>query len=118
MNKVEITSGPFGKEGFAKVVKQKNHDGGRIPPELSAYAEQPLYILIALWCWQQKTWVGQKQISMKFAITERRASFQISYILRKKECVHSLTRKVKHEGTRRLCREIWIEEVMLAGQGQ
>ncbi len=113
MSKVEnVTS--F-RNGTAKVVKQSNHDGGRVPAELSEYADQPLYVLIALWGMMQKTWIGHKQVSTVFAITERRASFQLSYILRKTEVIHCQTRKVKVPGTRRLCHQIKIEEVLLSG---
>lgn len=101
------------RQGIAKIVAQSNHDGGRIPEELSEYADRPLYILIALWCWRQKKWLGRKQISAAFAITERRASFQISYIVRKTEIVRCQTRKIKAEGSRHLCHEIFIEHVFL-----
>lgn len=114
MSKVEksITSS---LKGTAKVVKQRNHDGGRVPPELSGYADQPLYILIALWGIQQKTWIGHKQVSAAFSITERRASFQLSYILRKKEIIQCQTRKVKMPDTRRLCHQVMIEQVHFSG---
>jgi len=114
MSKVEksITSS---LKGTVKVVKQRNHDGGRVPPELSEYADQPLYILIALWGVQQKTWIGHKQVSAAFSITERRASFQLSYILRKKEIIQCQTRKVKVSGTRRLCHQVMVEQVNFSG---
>lgn len=114
MSKVEnsVTSSP---KGTAKVVKQSNHDGGRVPPELSEYADRPLYVLIALWGLMQKTWIGHKQISTVFAITERRASFQLSYILRKKETIQCQSRKVKVSGARRLCHQVKIEQVSLSG---
>lgn len=99
--------------GIHKVVAQSNHDGGRIPEELSEHADRPLYILIALWCCRQKSWVGSKQISAAFAITERRASFQISYILRKSETIRCQTRKIKTAGSRHLCQELFIEHVFL-----
>lgn len=102
-------------KGTTKVVKQSNHDGGRIPPELSEYADQPLYVLIALWGLMQKAWIGHKQVSTVFAITERRASFQLSYILRKTEVIICQTRKVKAQGTRRLCHQIKVEDVRIAG---
>lgn len=116
MSKVENVTSP--DKGTAKVVKQSNHDGGRVPVELSEYADQPLYILIALWGLMQKTWIGHKQVSAVFAITERRASFQLSYILRKTEIIQCQTRKVKTQGTRRLCHQIKIEEVRLSGSAE
>lgn len=102
------------QERLTKVVVQSNHDGGRIPEELSEYADRPLYILIALWCCRQKTWIDRKQISAAFAITERRASFQISYIIRKNEIIRCQTRKTKAPGSRHLCHEIFIEHVFLS----
>lgn len=114
MSKFENVTSP--RNGTAKVVKQSNHDGGRIPAELSEYADQPLYVLIALWGLMQKTWIGHKQVSTVFAITERRASFQLSYILRKAEVIICQTRKVKVQGTRRLCHQIKVEEVRISGK--
>jgi len=102
------------RNGTAKIVKQSNHDGGRIPDELSEYADKPLYVLIALWGLMQKTWIGHKQVSSAFAITERRASFQLSYILRKTEVIVCQTRKVKVQGARRLCHQIKVEEVRIS----
>ncbi|WP_338501966.1 CaiF/GrlA family transcriptional regulator [Erwinia aphidicola] len=104
--------------GTSKIVRQSNHDGGRVPDELSEYADKPLYILIALWCCRQKSWVGRKQISAAFAITERRASFQISYILRKTAIVRIQARKTKAEGSRHRCHEIFIEHVFLLPEKQ
>ncbi|WP_338492737.1 CaiF/GrlA family transcriptional regulator [Erwinia aphidicola] len=89
-----------------------------MPDELSEYADKPLYILIALWCCRQKSWVGRKQISAAFAITERRASFQISYILRKTAIVRIQARKTKAEGSRHRCHEIFIEHVFLLPEKQ
>lgn len=102
-------------KGTAMVVKQSNHDGGRVPEELNEYADQPLYVLIALWGLMQKKWIGHKQVSTVFAITERRASFQLSYILRKTDVINCQTRKVKSQGTRRLCHQIKVENVILPG---
>lgn len=106
------------QNGTSKIVTQSNHDGGRVPDELSEYADRPLYILIALWCCRQQRWVGSKQISAAFAITERRASFQIYYILRKTAMVRSQTRKTKAEGSRHRCHEIFIEHVFLLPEKQ
>ncbi|EMQ2412444.1 CaiF/GrlA family transcriptional regulator, partial [Salmonella enterica] len=33
-----------------KKTAQSNHDPFVIPPSLQQYADEPLYILIALWC--------------------------------------------------------------------
>ncbi|MTD28076.1 CaiF/GrlA family transcriptional regulator [Erwinia sorbitola] len=101
------------KVRLAKVVAQSNHDGGCVPEELKDYADRPLYLLIALWCYRQRTWIDRKQISAAFAITERRASFQISYIIRKNNIVRCQTRKIKAPGSRHLCHEILVENVLL-----
>lgn len=95
----------------SKSVQQSNHDGGRIPSGLDQYAGQPLYMLIALWCWKQKKWVDHKTISTVFGITERRASFQLSYLTQKSDCIQLQVRKVKAEGAQRICREIWVQRV-------
>ncbi|ELQ3425247.1 CaiF/GrlA family transcriptional regulator [Salmonella enterica] len=39
-----------------KKTAQSNHDPFVIPPSLQQYADEPLYILIALWCRQQNDW--------------------------------------------------------------
>lgn len=113
MNKVEKST--VSSKGTVKVVKQSNHDGARVPPELEEYIDQPLYVLIALWGLQQKEWIGHKQVSAAFSITERRASFQLSYILRKKETIKCQARKIKVSGARRLCHQIMVEQVNLSG---
>lgn len=96
---------------IAKVVKQRNHDGGHIPSGLAKYAGQPLYMLIALWCWKQKRWVDHKTISAVFGITERRASFQLSYLTQKSDRIQLQVRMAKAEGAQRVYREIWVERV-------
>lgn len=106
------------QEKLAKVVVQRNHDGGRIPEELSEYADKPLYILIALWCSRQKEWINRKKISTVFGITERRASFQLSYIISKSDIIRCQTRKIKAPGSRQLCHEILIEHVFLSLDSQ
>ena len=114
MMKKVVASAHKQQEKVVKTVTQSNHDGGLIPEELSEYADRPLYILIALWCRHQHKWIDRKQISTAFAITERRASFLMSYIIRKNEIIHCQTRKTKAKGSRHLCHEILIEKVFLA----
>ena len=101
-------------QDIIKVVRQSNHDSAKIPTELSKYADKPLYILIALWGMMQRDWIGNQQVSAAFAITERRASFQISYILRKKEQIRCQCRKVKVLGSQRLCHQIKVEQVNIS----
>ncbi|HFW3088364.1 TPA: CaiF/GrlA family transcriptional regulator [Salmonella enterica subsp. enterica serovar Reading] len=51
---------------------QSNHDTFVIPPSLQQYADEPLYILIALWAQQQNDWVSRTDISETFGINDRR----------------------------------------------
>ncbi len=96
-----------------KAVKQRNHDSANVPLSLQSHADKPLYILIALWCSQQNDWVDRQQISDVFAITERRASFQISYILRHNERIECLTRKTRMQNTGRYRQQLKVQRVCL-----
>lgn len=96
-----------------KAVKQSNHDGANVPLSLKDYAEQPLYMLVALWCLQQDDWIDRQQISAAFSITERRASFLISYIQRHPDRINCLTRKVKKAQTGRYRQQLKIQHVCL-----
>lgn len=96
-----------------KAVKQSNHDGANVPLSLKEHAEQPLYMLVALWCLQQGGWLDRQQISDAFAITERRASFLISYIQRHPERVSCLTRKVKMAQTGRYRQQLKVQHVCM-----
>ncbi|EAQ6107486.1 CaiF/GrlA family transcriptional regulator [Salmonella enterica subsp. diarizonae] len=62
---------------------QTNHDACFIPESVRQYRGEPLYILVAHWCMQQKNWVQRNQISEAFHITARRASYIISYLRNK-----------------------------------
>ncbi|ECV2982728.1 CaiF/GrlA family transcriptional regulator [Salmonella enterica] len=62
---------------------QTNHDACFIPECVRKYNGEPLYILVAYWCQQQKGWVQRNQISEAFHITVRRASYLISYLRNK-----------------------------------
>lgn len=96
-----------------KIIKQRNHDTAQVPKSLEEYADKPLYILIALWCRQQKKWIDRQQISNAFAITERRATFQISYILRHSEIVKCQSRKARRDKTGRIRLQINVQRVEL-----
>jgi len=96
-----------------KAVKQSNHDGANVPLSLKDHAEQPLYMLVALWCLQQDDWLDRQQISAAFSITERRASFLISYIQRHAERINCLTRKVKKAPTGRYRQQLKVQHVRL-----
>ncbi|EBV1309305.1 CaiF/GrlA family transcriptional regulator, partial [Salmonella enterica subsp. enterica serovar Typhimurium] len=62
---------------------QTNHDACYVPECVRQYSCEPLYILVAHWCLQQKDWVQRSQISEAFRITPRRASYLISYLRNK-----------------------------------
>ncbi|EAW1288063.1 CaiF/GrlA family transcriptional regulator [Salmonella enterica subsp. enterica] len=62
---------------------QKNHDICLIPESVSQYIGEPLHIIVAYWCIQQQGWVQRNQISEAFRITERRASYLMTYIRNK-----------------------------------
>ncbi|HAK4250111.1 TPA: CaiF/GrlA family transcriptional regulator [Salmonella enterica] len=62
---------------------QTNHDACYVPECVRQYSSEPLYILVAHWCLQQKDWVQRSQISEAFRITPRRASYLISYLRNK-----------------------------------
>ncbi|EMI7380165.1 CaiF/GrlA family transcriptional regulator [Salmonella enterica] len=97
-----------------KKTAQSNHDPFLIPSSLQQYAHEPLYILIALWCQQKNDWVSRMAISEAFGITDRRASFQISYISRHKKRVTCEIRAVRAENSQRYYHEIMVTGVVLS----
>lgn len=91
---------------------QVNHDACFIPECVRQYAGEPLYILVAHWCRQQKGgWVQRNQISEAFRITARRASYLISYLRNKTPRVVSVCR---HETLANKARryEIYVIQVL------
>ncbi|EKB5678732.1 CaiF/GrlA family transcriptional regulator [Salmonella enterica] len=71
---------------------QTNHDACFVPECVRQYSSEPLYILVAHWCLQQKDWVQRSQISEAFHITPRRASYLISYLRNKATRVGCVSR--------------------------
>ncbi|WP_338558192.1 CaiF/GrlA family transcriptional regulator [Erwinia sp. E_sp_B04_7] len=104
---------PQTEPSMRKIVKQRNHDSAMIPAGLQEHADKPLYMLIALWCCRQKTWIDRQQISDAFAITERRATFQITYILRHNKRINCQSRKIRGEQTGRIRLQINVQKVDL-----
>ncbi|EBA4670807.1 CaiF/GrlA family transcriptional regulator [Salmonella enterica] len=98
-----------------KKTAQRNHDPFVIPASLQQYADEPLYILIALWCRQQNDWVSRMAISEAFGITDRRASFQMSYISRHKKRVDCEIRVIRTDNSQRFYHEIRVTGVVLSG---
>ncbi|ECI0840630.1 CaiF/GrlA family transcriptional regulator [Salmonella enterica subsp. diarizonae] len=92
---------------------QRNHDTFIIPPSLQQYASEPLYILIALWAQQRNDWVSRTDISEAFGITDRRASFQISYISRRNQRVTCKVRAARNEGSPAPHNQIRVTGVVL-----
>ncbi|HHR8173513.1 CaiF/GrlA family transcriptional regulator [Salmonella enterica] len=90
---------------------QKNHDACFIPESVRQYNGEPLYILAAQWCMQQKKWVTRNQISEAFHITARRASYLISYLRKKTSRVVCLCRHEALSG-KALRYEIYVTQIM------
>ncbi|ECJ2556700.1 CaiF/GrlA family transcriptional regulator [Salmonella enterica] len=81
-----------------RVPYQRNHEACVVPAGLEAWSGRPLYILVALWCMRRSGWVSRRDIAQAFGISERGATFQLTYLARKKEQVVCEQRKVKHKG--------------------
>ncbi|EHE1282970.1 TPA: CaiF/GrlA family transcriptional regulator [Salmonella enterica] len=81
-----------------RVPHQRNHEACLVPAGLEAWADRPLYILVALWCMRRGGWVSRRDIAQAFGISERGATFQLTYLARKKERVVCELRKVRMEG--------------------
>ncbi|EDK5786697.1 transcriptional regulator CaiF [Salmonella enterica subsp. enterica serovar Panama] len=62
---------------------RKNCDSYFIPESVRQYANEPLYILVAWWCLQQKGWLRRGQIAEAFRIPDRRASYLMAYLRKK-----------------------------------
>ncbi|HHZ8254961.1 TPA: CaiF/GrlA family transcriptional regulator [Escherichia coli] len=97
-------------------VKQSNHDQYTLPPCMVPWANEPLYLVIARWAMKQKRWVNRNDIVAIFQIPDRRASFQLSYISRRKERVACRTRYVPAGGGRRQRMEIYIDRILPAAE--
>ncbi|EAT0254845.1 CaiF/GrlA family transcriptional regulator [Salmonella enterica] len=78
--------------------RQSNHETCFIPECVRCYSTDPLYIIVAHWCVIQGGWVDRNSISRAFFITGRRASFLITYIHSKPDCVACNIRKIPVSG--------------------
>lgn len=92
---------------------QSNHEGCHIPRGMEGYADQPVYIIVALWCLNNKIWVNRKDIARAFKLSERKASFHLSYLMKKRHVIDSEVRRVKSEGSPTTCYEIRVTAVSL-----
>ncbi|EAB9446453.1 CaiF/GrlA family transcriptional regulator [Salmonella enterica subsp. diarizonae] len=79
-------------------VRQSNHEGFFIPECVKAYSAEPLYIIVAHWCHIQRKWVDRNSISNEFHITQRRASFLISYMHSRANYVNCEIKKIYISG--------------------
>ncbi|EAY4774539.1 CaiF/GrlA family transcriptional regulator [Salmonella enterica] len=94
---------------------QKNHDGCFVPKGMETCADMPVYIIVALWCLKGKSWVNRSDIARAFKINERKASFYISYII-KKDNIKSEVRMVHNEGSPASFYEVKVNDVILCTQ--
>ncbi|EJD9019569.1 CaiF/GrlA family transcriptional regulator, partial [Salmonella enterica subsp. enterica serovar Newport] len=78
--------------------RQSNHESCFLPECVRCYSAEPLYIIIARWCLIQRGWVNRNTISRMFRITGRRASFLMSYIHSRSDCVDCNIRKTPIAG--------------------
>lgn len=97
---------------------QGNHEGCYIPREMEGYADRPVYIIVALWCLHKKDWVNRNDIARAFKLSERKASFQLSYLMKKRHVIDSEVRRIKSEGSPTNGYEIRVTAVNLEKKGQ
>ncbi|EII2511332.1 CaiF/GrlA family transcriptional regulator [Salmonella enterica] len=90
---------------------QTNHDACFVPECVRQYSSEPLYILVAYWCLQQKDWVQRSQISEAFHITPRRASYLMSYLRNKASRVVCVCRRHTLSNKAQRC-EIFVVRVL------
>ncbi|ENU5422729.1 CaiF/GrlA family transcriptional regulator [Salmonella enterica] len=93
---------------------QSNHDEYLIPESMVAWSHEPLYLIIARWCIQEARWINRNDIVQAFNMPERRASFLMSYISRKKDRVACRIRSRPHSDTdiRRQRNEIRVDRIL------
>ncbi|ECJ9600539.1 CaiF/GrlA family transcriptional regulator [Salmonella enterica] len=106
----------FGNTGSAgkKKVKQSNHGIYTLPACMMQWADEPLYLVVARWGLLQSRWINRNDIVAVFHIPERQASFQLSYISRKKDRVACRSRYVPKEDGGRKRIEIFIDRILTA----
>ncbi|EBO9654616.1 CaiF/GrlA family transcriptional regulator [Salmonella enterica] len=73
---------------------QGHNDACFIPESVRQYHGEPLYILVAWWCMQQRNWVNRCQISEAFRIPVQRASYLMAYVRNKTRRVIVESREV------------------------
>ncbi|EAO0751923.1 CaiF/GrlA family transcriptional regulator [Salmonella enterica] len=103
--------------GILRKGRQTNHCEYVLPDGMEAWANEPLYLVIARWCLLQRRWVNRNDIARAFHLPERRASYQLSYISRKKDRVVCRTRIGNSGELQHSCNEIWIESILPVPEG-
>lgn len=92
---------------------QRNHEIYVIPRSVMPWAGEALYLLVARWCQQQAGWINRNDIARAFHLPVRRATFQLSYISRKKSRVKCQVRYQREAGEgKRQCAELLVEQVL------
>ncbi|EBW7855272.1 transcriptional regulator CaiF [Salmonella enterica subsp. enterica serovar Oranienburg] len=92
---------------------QSNHDSCFIPESVRQYQNEPLYIIVAWWCYQQQDWLRRTQIAEAFHIPLRRASYLMAYLRNKTKRVTCESREALM--TNNVYRyEIFVTRVMSA----
>ncbi|HBB6657863.1 TPA: CaiF/GrlA family transcriptional regulator [Salmonella enterica] len=97
------------KVTHTKKMDENNHY--IIPDCVKAYSGEPLYILISRWCLYEKRWITCQDVSIAFKIPYRRASFQLSYINKKKERVKCKIRYSTESIGQGLKLEVFVESI-------
>jgi hypothetical protein len=105
-------TGHTSPEKIRKEIRQSNHEVYTLPAILKQWADDPLYLLISRWCLLQKRWISRNDIAAVFHMQERSASFQLSYISRKKSRVVCRTRYMKGEVHGRQRMEIFVDLII------
>ncbi|EBG0215838.1 CaiF/GrlA family transcriptional regulator [Salmonella enterica subsp. enterica serovar Louisiana] len=95
------------------MTKQNNYEGRYLPEGMEIYANCPFFIIVALWCLHRNTWVNRNDIARAFKLSDRKASFQLSYLMNKKHIIDSEIRKTRSEGSLTTCYEVRIINVRL-----
>ncbi|EDR2928617.1 CaiF/GrlA family transcriptional regulator [Salmonella enterica subsp. enterica] len=112
MRRYRMAEEKAGKGGrHRRAPQQSNHDACMVPAGLEAWADRPLYILVAQWCLKQGGWVNRGQIARAFGISERSATFQLTYLSRKKTQITCELRKVRREGAPVVSYEVKVSGV-------
>lgn len=63
-----------------KKVGQSNHESYYLPEEVREHVDEPMYILLGIWCFKQSGWVDRDSVAEAFYISTRRASGLLRYM--------------------------------------